>query len=174
MNSTTPKKVLIISYYWPPSGGAGVQRWLKLSKYLQEMGIEVQVLTVDEKVASYTHLDTSLVKDVHPDIKIHTTNSFEINNIYGRLVGKKNIPTAGFSNVDNSSFLQKIVNAIRSNFFIPDPRVGWKRYAVKAAKQILKDESIDTIITTSPPHSVQMIGRELKRKLNINWIVDLR
>lgn len=168
------KKVLIISYYWPPSGGAGVQRWLKLSKYLQEFGVEVHVLTVDEKKASYTHIDKSLLKDVHPDVKIYKTNSFEINTIYGKIAGKKNVPSAGFSNVDNSSFLQRMVNAIRSNFFIPDPRIGWRSYAVKAAKKIIKEQGIETVITTSPPHSTQMVGLTLKRKLKIKWIVDLR
>ncbi|MFK8005345.1 MAG: glycosyltransferase family 4 protein [Saprospiraceae bacterium] len=168
------KKLLIIAYYWPPSGGAGVQRWLKLSKYLCEQGADVHVLTVDEKYASYTQTDKSLIHDIHPKVKVHKTKSFEPINIYARMVGKENVPTAGFANVDSSSFKQKIVTSIRSNFFIPDPRKGWKKYALKKAVEIIQKENIKTVITTSPPHSVQLIGLALKKKLGINWIADFR
>ena len=168
------KKALIISYYWPPSGGAGVQRWLKLSKYLAKLGVEVHVLTVNPKIASYTTKDASLNKDIHNKVTVHTSDSFEIINYYSKLVGKKNVPTAGFSNVDNKSLLQKTANSIRSNFFIPDPRIGWKKYAVKKANEIITKYEIKTVITTSPPHSTQLIGFDLKKKLAINWIVDFR
>lgn len=169
------KKVLIISYYWPPSGGAGVQRWLKLSKYLALQGIEVHILTVDEKVASYMQLDESLKHDIHPSIQIHKTTSFEPINYYSQLVGKKNVPTAGFSNINNESKVQQLVNAIRSNFFIPDPRVGWKKYAVRKGKEIIQQYGIQTVITTSPPHSTQLIGRDLKKAFpKLKWIVDFR
>ncbi len=168
------KKVLIISYYWPPSGGAGVQRWLKLSKYLAKSNVEVHILTVDPKKASYTSIDNSLTQDIHPKIIVHYSDSFEIINYYSKLAGKKNVPTAGFSNVNNSSVIQKAVNALRSNLFIPDPRKGWKKYAVKKAIEIIKEYSIHSIITTSPPHSTQLIGLELKKRLSINWIVDFR
>lgn len=168
------KKVLIITYYWPPSGGAGVQRWVKLSKYLVELGVDVYVLTVDEKKASYTSIDNSLIRDVNKKIKVFRTNSFEIINYYSILAGKKNIPQAGFANVDTKSFKQKIVNFIRSNFFIPDPRRGWNKYAINKAKEIIDHYGITTVITSSPPHSTQLIGYRLKKSKNINWIVDLR
>ena len=168
------KKVLIITYYWPPSGGAGVQRWLKISKYLAKKDVEVHVLTVDSQKASYSTIDNSLVHDIHTNVTVHYSDSFEIINHYAKVVGKKNVPTAGFSNVDNSSFFQKVVNSLRSNFFIPDPRIGWKKFALKKAIEIIKEHSIHTIITTSPPHSTQLIGLELKKKLPIKWIVDLR
>ena len=168
------KKVLLISYYWPPSGGAGVQRWLKLSKYLALSQVEIHVLTVDPKKASYTSIDLSLEKDIDNNVTVHTSDSFEIINYYSKLVGKKNVPTAGFSNVNNKSILQKTVNAIRSNFFIPDPRVGWKKFAILKAKEIIDQYSIDTIITSSPPHSTQLIGMELKKLRAIKWIVDFR
>lgn len=169
------KKVLIISYYWPPSGGAGVQRWLKLSSSLANLGVEVHVLTVDENKASYMQWDETLFDDVHPDVMVYKTNSFEPINYYAKLVGKKNVPTAGFSNVDNSNWKQKLVNSARSNFFIPDPRIGWKKYAVKKAKELIKLHDIPTVITTSPPHSTQLIGLKLKAKFpTIKWVVDFR
>lgn len=171
---STLKKVLIITYYWPPSGGAGVQRWLKLSKYLALDDVEVHVLTVDPKKASYTSIDHSLEHDISPNIKVHYSDSFEIINYYSSLVGKKNVPTAGFSNVNNKNVFQKTVNSLRSNFFIPDPRKGWKKYAVKKAIEIIEKYDISSVITTSPPHSTQLIGLELKKRLSINWIVDFR
>lgn len=168
------KKLLLITYYWPPSGGAGVQRWLKLSKYLALQGTEVHILTVNPEKASYTTIDHSLLKDVHPKLHIHQTDSFEIINYYSKVVGKKNVPSAGFSNVNNESIVQKTVNSLRSNLFIPDPRKGWNKYAYKKAEEILTKYNIQTVITTSPPHSTQLIGLKLKERLNTNWIADLR
>src|SRR5690554_1175346 len=140
------KKVLVIAYYWPPSGGAGVQRWLKMTKYLAELDHEVHVLTVDPKKASYFNLDSSLVENIHPTIKVHHSNSFEPINLFSQFVGKKNVPNAGFSNVDAQHWKQKMMNAIRSHLFIPDPRVGWKKYAVNKALSIIEKEKIKNVI----------------------------
>ncbi len=168
------KKVLIITYYWPPSGGAGVQRWLKLSKYLSRLGVECHVVTVDENSASYMQTDESLLGEIEENVKVYKTKSFEPIKYYEKLVGKKNIPTSGFSNIDTSSFKQKVVLFLRSNFFIPDPRKGWNKYAYKKACEVIQKEEIKNIITTSPPHSTQLIGRKLKQKLKVNWIADFR
>lgn len=170
------KKVLIITYYWPPSGGAGVQRWVKLAKFLTKLDITVHILTVDAKYASYMQLDTSFISDIenNENIIVHKTKSFEVINFYSKLAGKKNVPTAGFSNVNSASTTQKIATFVRSNFFIPDPRKGWNKYAYKEAVNIIKKKNINTVITSSPPHSTQLIGLKLKKKLNITWISDLR
>jgi glycosyltransferase involved in cell wall biosynthesis len=166
-------KVLLITYYWPPSGGAGVQRWLKLIKYLKQLNVDPIVLTVDEKYASYIDIDHSLHEDIPKDVLVYKTKSFEPINLYARLVGKDKIPTSGASK-SNNKFFQKIVFALRSHLFIPDPRKGWVRYAFAEAKKIIKTHQIDTVITTSPPHSTQLIGLKLKKKLGINWIADFR
>ncbi len=168
------RKVLIITYYWPPSGGAGVQRWLKFAKYLPELGIEPIILTVDSNYASYLQIDQSLGKDINPNLKVFKTKSFEPLNILSGLFGKKNVPYGGFANVNKKSFLQTILRFIRGNFFIPDARVGWNKYAYRKAKEIISEYKIDTVITTSPPHSTQLIGLKLKKKLNITWIADFR
>ncbi len=168
------KKVLIITYYWPPSGGAGVQRWLKFSKYLPEFDIEPIILTVDSKYASYPQTDKSLIKDISPNLTVIKTKSFEPLNILSRLLGKKNVPYGGFTNVNKKSILQIVLRFIRGNFFIPDARVGWNKYAFKKAKEIILKNKIETVITTSPPHSTQLIGLKLKQKLNIRWIADFR
>ncbi len=170
------KKLLIIAYYWPPSGGAGVQRWLKLSKYLALDDIEIHVITVKPDQASYLQRDESLCNDIHPSICVHQTDTFEPLNYYAKLVGQKNVPTAGFSNVNTTSRKQRIIASIRSNLFIPDPRKGWKKYAVKKALELIEEENIEHVVTTSPPHSVQLIGLELKKHLGdkIRWISDMR
>jgi len=167
------KKVLIITYYWPPSGGAGVQRWLKFAKYLPEFGWEPIVLTVDENAASYPQKDTSLLADADK-IKTYRTDTFELYNLYSKLKKDKQIPYGGFSNEGEPSIMQKAMRFIRGNFFIPDPRKGWNKYALKEAKRLIEKYDIKTIITTSPPHSSQLIGFELKQQYDIRWIADLR
>ncbi len=168
------QKILIITYYWPPSGGAGVQRWVKLVKYLSVQNIEIHVLTVDQQYASYSMTDHSIISDIPDNIHIHKTKSFEPINIYGKIVGKNKIPIAGFSNVDNFSLKQKTVNFLRSNLFIPDPRKFWNYFAIKKAKELILKNGIEVVITSSPPHSTQLIGRKLKKLLKVKWIADLR
>ena len=169
------KKVLLITYYFPPSGGAGVQRWLKTIKYLPEFGVEAIVLTVDPAVASYPQVDESLCADVPSSLKVYTTKTKEILSLYKRVSPKREVPYGGFANEPNPTLLQKISRFIRGNFFLPDPRRGWNKYALAKAKEIIESEGITTVITTSPPHSTQLIGLELKKQYpNINWVADLR
>lgn len=168
------KKILIITYYWPPSGGAGVQRWVKFVKYLPAFGIDPIVLTVDEKYATYPVVDETLGNDVARNLKVYRTKSNEPFKTYQKVSGKKEVPHAGFANESSAGALQKVMRFIRGNFFIPDARKGWNKYALEEARQIISEHSIQTIITTSPPHSSQLIGLTLKKELNLNWIADLR
>jgi glycosyltransferase involved in cell wall biosynthesis len=168
------KQVLIITYYWPPSGGAGVQRWLKFVKYLPELGIKPFVLTVNPKYASYPVTDETLAEEIPPETEIFKTRSREPLNLYKKVAGEKEIPYAGFANQGKPNLINKISRAIRGNLFIPDARVGWNSFAYKKALEIIDKYEIDTLITTSPPHSTQLIGLKLKKKLGIKWISDLR
>ena len=169
------KKVLLITYYFPPSGGAGVQRWLKTINYLPKAGVETIVLTVDPAVASYPQIDESLCNDVPSGIKIYRTHTREILSLYKRVSPKKEVPYGGFANEPNPNLIQKISRFIRGNFFLPDPRRGWNKYALAEAKEIIENEAIETIVTTSPPHSTQLIGLELKRLYpHLKWVADLR
>jgi glycosyltransferase involved in cell wall biosynthesis len=166
-------KVLIITYYWPPGSGAGVQRWLKFTKYLPSMGWEPVILTVDPNYAFYPATDNSLVNDIPPDVRVIKTPAINYFNIYRR--DKSKIPAAGFASGDDDSFKDRFSRFIRGNFFIPDPRRGWNRYAIRKALEIIKREDIKYIITSSPPHSTQLIGLNLKKELpDIKWIADLR
>jgi len=166
------KKVLIITYYWPPSGGAGVQRWLKFAKYLPEFDIEPIIITVNPEYAEYPAHDTDLEKD-QENLKVIKTKTIEPFGFYKLLTGKKQVPF-GSVNSESKSFKSKFTNWVRANLFIPDARFLWKYYAVSAANKVIKEEKIDFIITTSPPNSVHQIGYKLFKKHNIPWIMDLR
>ncbi|MFN5371262.1 MAG: glycosyltransferase family 4 protein [Bacteroidia bacterium] len=168
------KKVLIITYYWPPSGGAGVQRWLKFVKYLPEFGIEPIVLTVDSEQAAYPVRDASLENDVSENVKVFRTPCTDYFKFYRIFSGKKELPTGGISSDGKSSLKQKIMGFVRGNLLIPDPRRGWNSYAYQKAVELIREQGIDTVVTTSPPHSTQLIGLKLKKNLGIRWIADLR
>ena len=168
------KKLLLITYYWPPSGGAGVQRWLKLSDYLTQLGWKIFVVTVDPTKASYPVLDHSLLHEVNKDVSVHHTSTFEILNLYKKVNNKKQIPFAGFANEGKTGPLQYLSRFIRGNFFIPDARIGWNRYAIKKAEEIIQEENISLLVTSSPPHSTQLVGLHLKSKYKLKWFADLR
>jgi len=169
------KKLLVISYYWPPAGGPGVQRWVKLCKYLAQMGYQCHVVTVDEAHASYPSIDKSLEKDIDVSIKITKTKSFEALKVFSSVFKKEKVPYAGIPDKNKMSNIGRIALYIRSNFFIPDARIGWNKYAIEACKEIIEKEKIDCIITTSPPHSTQLIGLTLKKRFpKLKWIADLR
>jgi glycosyltransferase involved in cell wall biosynthesis len=166
-------KVLVVTYYWPPSGGAGVQRWLKFSKYLPEFGWEPIILTVDPEYAAYPVTDFSLNDDLPSSLRVYPTPAINYFGIYRK--NKSKIPTAGFANSIDNTLKGKIFRFIRGNFFLPDPRKGWNKYAFKKACELIEKEGIINIITTSPPHSTQLIGLKIKKKYPaVNWIADLR
>lgn len=167
------KKVLIISYYWPPSGGSGVQRWLKFVKYFREFGIEPIVLTIDPAFATFPNYDYSLLEEIPEGIEIHTTQASSPFELYKK-VRKKDAPQAGFSGEKKTGLVDKAMRFIRGNFFIPDARIGWNKFALEKAKELIQLHNIDSIVTTSPPHSTQLIGLELKRMFNLHWLADLR
>ncbi|MFT4771695.1 MAG: glycosyltransferase involved in cell wall biosynthesis [Cryomorphaceae bacterium] len=165
------KNLLIITYYWPPAGGAGVQRWLKFSKYLPEFGWNPIILTVDPDQGSYPQRDESLLKEVRDEVEVFRTHSFEPLQLYAKAVGKDRVPYGGFSNQKSNSSFSRF---IRGNFFIPDARRGWNRYAIAKAKEIISTRTIDCVVTTGPPQSTHLIGLDLKRDLGIKWGIDLR
>lgn len=170
-----PKKVLVISYYWPPSGGAGVQRWVKFCKYLPEFNIQPILLTV--KGGTYPLLDETLIDQVPSGLSVYRSKIIEPYSIYAKLTGKsrKEVSTPATAFSTDESFIQKIGVWIRANFFIPDARRGWVYFTLKKAKKIILEHGIDTIITTGPPNSTHLIGTKLKQwKKELNWIMDMR
>jgi len=168
------KKVLIITYYWPPAGGPGVQRWLKFAKYLPDNNIEPIIICPHPEKAEYPIRDESLLDDISEDIEVHHTDNKSFYDTYKKFTKAKAAPYSGFANDANPSLKQKISRFIRGNFFLPDSRKGWNKYAYEKALELIEKHDIKTVITTSPPHSTQLIGLKLKKKLNIKWIADMR
>jgi glycosyltransferase involved in cell wall biosynthesis len=169
-------KALIISYYWPPSGGSGVQRWMYFAKYLSEFGIEPTVISVNEKQASYSSVDESLMQEIE-HIRTFKTSTLEPIRLYSFLKSgnaKKSIPQGNVGG-KKPGIIDKMARFIRANYFIPDARVGWNPYAFKKAKQLLQTEKFDFVITTGPPQSTHLVGLKLKRLIpSICWIADFR
>jgi len=165
------KKVLIITYYWPPAGGSGVQRWLKFSKYLRDFEIEPVIYTIDNP--SYPILDKSSESEIPKDLEILKQAIFEPNSLLSIFGSTSKKESAGFLN-PNPTFFGKIIQYIRANYFIPDARKFWIQPSVNFLSNYLENNHIDAIITTGPPHSMHIIGLELKKKLGIKWISDFR
>lgn len=168
------KKILIITYYWPPAAGPGVQRFLKTAKFLPEFGWKPYILTV--KDGTYSSTDDSLENDIPEEAEVFKTKTKEPFKIYEKITGNKgSSKSVGMINLNNSKNpIKKLSLFIRANCFIPDPRKGWKKYAVEKAAELIKKEDISIVITTSPPHSTHLIGLSLQEKYNIKWIADFR
>jgi len=171
---TVHKKALIINYYWPPAGGPGVQRWLKFVKYLPEFGIEPIVYIPENP--NYPIVDESLLNEVRDDVKILSypiSEPYKFADLFSKQKSKT-ISKGIISEKKNQNILEKLMLYIRGNFFIPDARIGWVKPSVKLLNEFIKKEQVDTVITTGPPHSLHLIGLELKNQLGVKWIADFR
>lgn len=171
------KKVLIITYYWPPSGGSGVQRWLKFVKYLPAYQWEPHVFTPENP--SFPVQDASLEKDVPPEAEIIRFPIWEPYDLFFRVSGwfgaKKMTTSAALVASGKKTVFQHISTWIRGNLFIPDPRRFWIKPSVKFLSDYIADNKIETVITTGPPHSVHLIGLRLKSKYpTLRWLADFR
>lgn len=168
------KKVLIISYYWPPAGGSGVQRPLKFVKYLRDFGWEPIVLTADN--GEYPELDKTLCDDIPSGITVLRRNIVEPYNLFRFFTGKKNTEKIdpNFFSKKKTGIMNKVAIFIRSNFFIPDAKMWWIKPTQKFLDQYLSSNKVDAIISTGPPHSLHLIARHVKEKHGIPWIADFR
>ena len=174
MPETRPLRLLVITYYWPPSGGAGVQRCLKFVKHLGSFGVVPTVITVDAAQATYPVRDESLLAEVPADVRVIRTGTTEPFESYKKLTGRA-VPYGGFANEGRPGLVQQALRFVRGNLFIPDPRRGWNRHALAAVEQLLAaGETFDAVLTSSPPHSTQLIGLELQKRHGLRWLADLR
>ena len=168
------KKALIITYYWPPAGGPGVQRWLKFVKYLPDYNI--QPIVYCPKNPSYPIVDESLTKELSKDIVVLKQPIKEPYKL-ARLFSKKAASTISSGVIPKEkkqSVIEKVMLFVRGNFFIPDARKNWVKPSVDFLTDYIQKENIETIITTGPPHSLHLIGLQLKQKLDVKWIADFR
>ncbi len=166
-------KVLVVTYYWPPAGGPGVQRWLNFVKYLPGYRIEPVVLIPENP--HYPIVDSSLLSEVPAGIKIYKQPIREPYFLARLVMGKKaKTMSSGIIKEGDQSLMERLALWIRGNFFIPDARRSWIRPASKKVMDIIKSDAIDTVITTGPPHSVHLIGLRVKQMTSVRWIADFR
>ncbi len=169
------KKLLIIAYYFPPSGGPGVQRVLKMVKYLPLFGWEPIVLTVSN--GTFPARDESLLATLDPDLVVKRTHIYEPYDLYKMFVGEKQntaIDVSVLTTTQSGGWKKKLANWIRATFFIPDARIGWYFSAVDAAKKLVKEHAIDAIYSSSPPYTCSLIGRAVHKATGLPWIAGLR
>ncbi|HRB72845.1 MAG TPA: glycosyltransferase family 4 protein [Flavobacterium sp.] len=168
------KKVLIVTYYWPPAGGPGVQRWLKFVKYLPEFGVEPIVYIPENP--TYPLQDPKLLDEVPQGVTVlkkKITEPYAWASVFSKNKTKK-ISSGIIPNKKKQSFLERLMLWTRGNLFIPDARVLWVKPSVAYLQRYIKENGIDTVITTGPPHSLHLIGMHLKEKTGIRWVADFR
>jgi glycosyltransferase involved in cell wall biosynthesis len=169
------KRLLIITYYWPPNGGAGVQRWLKFTKYLPQHGWQPVVYTPSNPEVIMP--DPALEGEVPAEAEIVRYPITEPYGFYKRLTGRgkdTKVHTGFLSEEKRQGWREDLALWVRSNLFIPDARVWWVKPSVRRLKAYLKDHPVDAVVTTGPPHSLHLIGLALKRELGVHWIADWR
>lgn len=168
------KKALIITYYWPPAGGPGVQRWLKFVKYLPDFNIEPIVYIPENP--RYPLRDNSLNSEVSGAltiIKQPINEPYKLADLFSKKTSRT-ISKGVISEKKTQSFVEKLLLYIRGNFFIPDARKGWIKPSAVFLSEYISKENIETIITTGPPHSLHLIGLKLKEQLGVKWVADFR
>lgn len=168
------QKVLLVTYYWPPAGGPGVQRWINFVKYLPEYGLEPIVFIPENP--TYPLLDNSLLNQIPSTIRIikePIIEPYSWASIFSKNKTKR-ISSGIIPKQEKQSKLERLLLWIRGNFFIPDARKFWINPSVTKIKKILKEENITTLITTGPPHSIHLIGLQLKKECSIKWLADFR
>lgn len=175
MQPASIKKILLITYYWPPAGGAGVQRWLKFVKYLSTMGFDIHVFTADKPEVPAQ--DESLLQEVPPQLKVLRSPIWEPFAAYRRFTGKKDKSANAFLSEESRgkrSWAEKLALWVRGNLFLPDAKRFWIRPSQRALAAYMQQHNISTVVSTGPPHSVHMIAYGLKKKLDIQWLADFR
>ena len=167
------KKVLIITYYWPPAGGSGVQRWLKFTKYLPKYNWQPIIYTPENPY--FEVQDEALLNDISSEAEIWKTPIWEPYALKDKLFGKgSEFQSAGVI-TNKKSLKNKVLNWVRGNVFIPDPKIYWVKPSIKVLLKRIQEEDIDHIVTTGPPHSMHLIGLGLKKAMpNLKWIADFR
>jgi glycosyltransferase involved in cell wall biosynthesis len=164
-------KLLLITYYFPPCGGAAVQRWLRFINALERRGVKVTVITT--KHGDYPHKDESLLRKLSPQLKVLRSRPLSFETLWSKL-GQKELPYGSLTSKKGDSQLKKSLYWLRLNLVVPDMRIGWNKGAYKLAVEELKRDSYDIVFTSGPPHSTHLIGYKLKQKYGINWCTDFR
>ena len=154
-------KVLLVTMYFPPAGGGGVQRPLKVATHLPALGIETHVLAPDDP--KWLHRD----EELRPPTQAFVHRA--------RYLGPRaRLPSEELHGLEGGERMLAQARLAYRRVLLPDASVTWMPTAVPAAVRLVKREGIDAVITTSPPYSMNLIGAAVKRLTGIPWIADLR
>ncbi|WP_141706258.1 glycosyltransferase [Desulfuribacillus alkaliarsenatis] len=169
------KKVLIVSYLFPPIGGGGVQRALKMAKYLEQYGWEAHILTVTEDVY-FASKDASLLNQLPPSVKIHRANHLDLIGKFTGQATKNNQTTTNKVSMKArvKQLIKPFLKALKSRILIPDEQILWRNNAVKLGKEVIKSQNIQAIFSTSGPNTNHLVAYELKKHMDLPWIADFR
>ena len=168
------KRVLLISYYFPPSGGPGVQRILKFARYLPRNGWLPTILTVDPNYAAFPSIDDSLLEEVPPEVEVIRTRAWDPFSVYGRIQGKRRDEVIKSGYIEGKQGLKNVARWLRGNIFLPDARVGWVPFGSRVARKLVQTQNFDAVISTGPPHSSHLIGMTAHKASGLPWVVDMR
>ena len=167
------KKILVISYYWPPNSGSGVQRWLKFSKFLPLFNWQPIIITPSNPYSELS--DSKLEKNISNNIQVVKYPIWEPYSLKDKIFGKRDQSQNSGLISNDDSLKNNIFKWVRGNLFIPDPKKYWIEPTVKSLLKKIKEENIEYIVSTGPPHSMHLIALEIKKKINnIKWIADFR
>ncbi|SHK16378.1 glycosyltransferase family 4 protein [Rhodothermus profundi] len=168
--------VLLVTYYFPPAGGAAVQRFLKFARYLPAYDWRPVVLTVRSEDAAYPFRDEALEAEVPVEVPVFRTRTWDPYAAYARWLGqrKEEAVSVGFAGRPHQRWKERLARWIRANLFLPDARVGWVPFALRALPRLLRQYPIEAIVTTGPPHSTHLIGYRAQRRYRLPWVADLR
>ncbi len=162
------KRVLVIAYYWPPSGGSGVQRWVKMCKYLPSFGWQPVVYTPLNPALTAT--DSTLAEEIPAEVEVIRRPIIEPGQFARKSVSSQVTPING----QKKTLKQRLAMWIRGNCFIPDPRVLWVRPSVRFLCRYLKEHPVDAVVSTGPPHSMHLIAKAVAGRMNLPWVADFR
>ena len=168
------RRVLFITYYFPPAGGPGVQRVMSFARHLPSFGWEPTILTVDGGL--YPDRDEESLRNVPPDLIVRRARTWEPFALYNRMRGHpttESLPI-GHAGQRGGGIMSRVARLVRANLFLPDARIGWYPAAVREGVRIAREVGVDAILTSSPPHSVHLIGRAVARRTGVPWIADFR
>ena len=170
------RRLLYLTYYYAPSGGSGVQRAVKMTRYLTRFGWHPTVVTVDPEAAAFPHRDATLLADIPDAVHVARTPTWDPYAMYAALQGRKKeeVVTTGFAGAGAEGFREALARWVRANLFIPDARVGWVPYAIAEARRLHARTPFDALVTTGPPHSTHLAGLWLSARLGLPWLADLR
>lgn len=169
------KKVLVVTYHWPPMGGGGVQRWLKMVKYIREYGWEPIIFTAEDAEVSLS--DPELLKELPENIETHKVPIWEPFDLYKKVIGKgknEKIQPGLLDESGKNGWKNDLILWVRGNVFIPDAKMFWIKPSVKYLSTYLKENKVDAIVSSGPPHTTHMIANQVKKKFNIPWLADFR